>query len=46
MLYRLSCAARLALLKLLVEVGEDERNCVLARDRASSRASDQREAQH
>ncbi len=37
------CAARLALLKFLVEVGADERDCLLARDWASSRASDQRE---
>ncbi len=43
LLYRSSCAARLALVELLVEVGEEERDCFLARDRASSRTSDQRE---
>ena len=45
LLHWLSCAASLALLKLLVEKEDDECDCLLARDLPSSRASDQREDQ-
>ena len=43
LLYWPSCTTHLALLKLLAEVEDDEHDCLLARDRASSRALHHRE---